>query len=104
MAPVFSTLRLIIFSIGNIVGLFGFSISVVEWVCYLRQREELSLAALLLLDGPAEPGHQEGHLLGGSDYVVVLAGPLAHLLVQVVGCHHDRSLTKEKMRWKKYDY
>ena len=101
MATVFSTLRLIIFSISNIVGLFGFSTSVVDWVCYLRQREELSLATLLLLDGPAEPGHQEGHLLGGSDYVVVLAGPLAHLLMQVVGCHHDGSLTRERMRWKK---
>ena len=45
------------------------------------------MADALYLDQVRQLGHEESHLLGSSDDVVVLAGPLPHLLVEVVSRH-----------------
>ena len=48
---------------------------------------QVSLASCIRSDQLRQLGHEQRHLLGSRDDVVVLARPLLHLLVQVVGGH-----------------
>ena len=60
--------------------------------------DELPLARLgVPVDQLGEPGHEVGHPLGRRDDVVVLGGPLLHLLVEVVGGHLGKG-EKERNR------
>jgi hypothetical protein len=58
----------------------------------LGDADKLPLAAVVLLDQLGQFGHEQGHLLSGCDDVVIVAGPLANLLVQVMRRHHDGPL------------